>query len=209
MTPAGATNPVSGVPVDATATFTTSTDQIVVVLNNNIVNPSQVGQNISDLLFTVSTGQTTGSITATSGTNRTVASGHTFTDSATVFPTHWALQTSGSQLYLNDLTGVAQPIQTIIGSPGSGGTYSNADNSIAGNNSHNPFLFGPVTFTLNVAGVTDSSTITAATFSFGTATGQNVAGVPEPAPLKSIAMGLTALGGVYALRRRLARSRVG
>ena len=61
-TPAGATNPVSGQPVDATATFTTSTDQIVVVLNNLIVNPTDVSQNISDLFFTVSTGQTSGTI---------------------------------------------------------------------------------------------------------------------------------------------------
>jgi hypothetical protein len=177
-TPAGATNPVSGQPVDATATFTTSTDQIVVVLNNLIVNPTDVSQNISDLFFTVSTGQTSGTINQglSSGTSRTVAGDGSFTDNGTVSPTHWALQTSGSQLLLNDLTG-GQPNQTIIGSPGAGNTYSSANGSIAGNGPHNPFLFGPVSFTLSVAGVTDSSTITAATFSFGTVAGQNVEGV--------------------------------
>jgi hypothetical protein len=208
MTPAGATNPTDGQPVNATATFTTSTNQIVVALNNLIVNPTADSQNISDLLFTVSTGQTTGSINqgASSGTSRTVNSNGSFTDNGTVSPSHWALQTSGSQLYLNDLTG-GSPTQTIIGSPGPGGTYSNANGSIAGS-VHNPFLFGPVTFTLSVTGVTSSSTITAATFSFGTSAGQNVQAVPEPAPF-SLALCLTALGGVYALRCRPARSRVG
>jgi hypothetical protein len=212
MTPAGATVPPSS-PVNATATFTTSTNQIVVALNNLIVNPTDFSQNISDLLFTVSTGQTSGTINQalSSGVSRTVNGNGSFTDNGTVSPNHWALQTSGSQLYLNDLTG-GNAIRTIIGSPGSGGTYSNANGSIAGSNPHNPFLFGPVTFTLNVAGVTDSSTITAATFSFGGTAGVNVVGVvaiPEPAPFTSTAMGLTALAGVYALRRRLVRSRVG
>jgi hypothetical protein len=42
FTPPGATNPTSGQPVNMTATFTTSTDQIVVVVNNLLVNPTDV-----------------------------------------------------------------------------------------------------------------------------------------------------------------------
>jgi hypothetical protein len=168
--------------------FTTSANQIVVVVNNLLVNPTDISQNLSDLFFTVSTGQNSGTINQglSSGTSRTVAGDGSFTDAGTVSPTHWALQTSGSQLLLNDLTG-GQPKQTIIGSPNGSGVYSNANGSIAGNGPHNPFLFGPVTFTLNVAGVTDSSTITAATFSFGTVAGQDVPGVVVPEPSTAIA----------------------
>jgi hypothetical protein len=157
------------------------------------------------LFFTVSTGQNSGTINQglSSGTSRTVAGDGSFMDAGTVSPTHWALQTPGSQLLLNDLTG-GQPKQTIIGSPNSSGVYSNANGSIAGNGPHNPFLFGPVTFTLNVTGVTAASTITAATFSFGTVAGQDVAGVvPEPASVTLIALGLTTVTALAGLRRRV------
>lgn len=206
MTPTGSTN--AGQPVDATAMFTTSTDQITVVLNNLIVNPTAVSQNISDLLFTVSTGQTAGSIASSSGLSRTVNGDGTYTDNGMISASHWAYQVSGSQIYLNDLSG-GQPKQTIIGSPDGSNNYSNANSGIAGNGPHNPFLYGPVTFTLDVLGVTAASTITAATFSFGTGPGQNVPGVavPEPASSTLIAIGLVSLSGVGAVRRRLARSR--
>ena len=108
--------PLPGNAVDASATFTTSADQITVVLNNLLVNQKDVGQNISDLFFTVSTGQNSGSIdqAMSSGLERTVNADQTFTDGALVSPDHWELQTSGGQLLLNDLT-AGQPIQTILG----------------------------------------------------------------------------------------------
>jgi len=200
-------NPTDNQPVDATAAFTTSAGIITVVPNNLEVNPTAVSQHISDLLFTVITGQTTGSIDQanSSGTSRTVNGDGSFVDNGAVSPTHWSLRTSGSQLYLNDLTG-GQPVQTIIGSPGIGG-YTNANGSIAGSGPHNPFLFGPVTFTLDVAGVASSSDITAVTFSFGTAAGENVDGVkgstvPEPGSIVLAATGLAMLGAVGVVRRR-------
>ncbi len=200
-----------GNPVDATVTFTTSANVITVVLNNLEVNPTTVAQNISDLLFTVSTGQHSGSIdeTHSSGTSRTVNGNGSFTNNGTVSPSHWSLQSSGSQLHLNDLT-AGQPVQTILGSPASGG-YTHANGSIAGNGPHNPFLFGPVTFTLDVAGVTSSSNITAAIFSFGTAAGDNVTGVPSAVPEPgSIVLAGSALAMFVALRivRKRARAKV-
>jgi hypothetical protein len=209
MTPNGS-NESGGNPVDATATFTTSANVITVVVNNLEMNPKTVAQNISDLFFTVSTGQKTGSIdqTHSSGTSRTVNGNGSFTDSGSVSPSHWSLQTSGSQLHLNDLT-AGQPIQTILGSPGSGG-YTNANSSIKGNGPHNPFLFGPVTFTLDVTGVTANSNITAVTFSFGTEAGDNVSGVsavPEPGSIVLAGSALAIMGVVGVVRRR-ARARV-
>jgi hypothetical protein len=172
---------VGGLPVNAQAAFTTGAGTITVVITNFQANPTSVAQVVTDLLFTVSTGQNSGSIdqTMSSGNSRTIAGDGSFTDNGSISPSHWALQTSGTQLYLNDLTG-AQPVQGIIGPAASGGTYSNANGSIAGNTSHNPFLSGPVTFTLDVTGVTAASTITAATFSFNTTAGDNVTGIPVP-----------------------------
>jgi hypothetical protein len=204
---------MSGQPVDATAAFTTSADKIVVVLNNLLVNPTDVSQNISDLFFTVSTGQNTGTIDQanSSGTSRTVNGGGSFVDNGTVSPTHWAFQTSAGQILLNDLSG-GQPKQTIIGSPNASNLYSNANGSIAGSGPHNPFLFGPVTFTLDVSGVTADSTITAVTFSFGTTAGQNVPGVPsitpEPASVTMVAIGFISIAGLCTIRRRMTGPRV-
>ena len=106
------------------------------------------------------------------------------------------------------------PAHTIIGRSSngtySGGTYSNANSSIAGNGPHNPFLEG-VTFSLSVVGVTASTTITAATFSFGTTAGNTLAGtasVPEPSTWMLLLAGAAAtFGPAFLLRRRFERSK--
>jgi hypothetical protein len=106
--------------------------------------------------------------------------------------------TSGSLDVL--AAGGAGPAHLIIGPPGTGGTYSNANGSIAGNGPHNPFLNQTATFTLTAPNISASSTITSATFSFGTTSGVNVIGqsvVPEPS---SLVLGFAALGFVGALR---------
>ncbi|MFO0841616.1 MAG: PEP-CTERM sorting domain-containing protein [Gemmataceae bacterium] len=207
VTPTGAKNG-NGDAVNATATFTTSKDTVKVELSNLLVNQKSVGQNISDLLFTISTGEKTGSISSSSAIYRSVAGDGSYIDSLPGAVTGWALSTVGPSLYLDALV-AAPPDQTILGSPDGSNVYSNANPSIAGNGPHNPFLFGPVTFTLSVLGVTDASTISAATFSFGTEHGDNVPGVPSDTPgvpePASILMGLTAvagLGGFAGWRRR-------
>jgi hypothetical protein len=94
------------------------------------------------------------------------------------------LTSSGSSLLLEVLKTAEAPKHTIIGTSSngtySGGTYSNANASIAGNGPHNPFLESGVTFNLAISGVTATDTITGATFSFGTATGDTLAGTPVP-----------------------------
>src|SRR5262250_3276295 len=83
VTPSGATDSV-GEPVSAQAIFNTSGDMLSITLNNLIVNQKSVGQNISDLEFTLSNVDMGGSLTSSSGLERTVASNGTFTDGAVV-----------------------------------------------------------------------------------------------------------------------------
>ena len=197
-----ANSSTGGQPVSAQATFTTGTDSITVVLKNLQANPTSVVQNLSDLLFTVSTGQKSGSISSSSGLERTVAKNNTYSDGAIV-DTGWSLTTQGSSLYLNVLGTKIGPAHLIIGPPG-GATYANANGSIAGNGPHNPFLAESATFVLNVPGVTSASSISAVTFSFGTTEGANevVGVVPEPATLALAASGLAVMLGVAMARRR-------
>ena len=202
-TPAGATT--SGGPVDASATFTTGPGQLTIVLQDLLANPTDVAQVLSDLYFTLSGDLTSGTLTSSSGQERTVNADGTFTDGAVV-STGWLL-TSGATFHLDDLNGGAGPAHTIIGPPDGGGLYSNANGSIAGNGPHNPFLNQTATFVLNIPGMTANTSVTSATFSFGTISGIDVSGggagstIPEPATM--LLFGLGMIGGA----RRFARSR--
>ncbi len=200
ITPAGSTE-IGGLPVSAMASFTLTTDTIVLVVQNNQADPSDIAQNISNLFFTIDGGQNVGTDVLDAGIERTVNSDGTFRDSSVAVPTGWSLTTSGSGLLLSALNGGTT--HTIIGPPGSGGTYDAADSTLAGNPSNNPFLGGgpapgPVDFILFVPGVTADSTITSVTFSFGTTPGNNVVGqiIPEPASLTSLVIGLAILGSL-------------
>jgi hypothetical protein len=198
-------------PVDAEAVFTTGIGTITITLTNLEANPTSVVQNLSDLLFTVGqgslsasteTGATSQEITVNS--NGSFSLGPVLTTPAAVGWIYAGSATSGSLDVL--AAGGAGPAHLIIGPPGSGGTYSNANGSIAGNGPHNPFLDQTATFTLTAPNISASSTITSATFSFGTTAGVNVAGQATPEP-SSLVLGLAALGlvsavGLHRTRRR-------
>jgi hypothetical protein len=196
---------VGGQPVSATVTFTTSTDDIKISLTNLQNNPTSVIQNLSDLAFTLDTGQTGGSLLTSFALERTVNGDGTFTDGSTV-STGWQLETSGSGLRLHVLGTPIGPAHTLIGDSGAGNLYSNAGGSIAGNSSHNPFITGTATFDLQVLGVTTLSLVNSATFSFGTTEGNNVPGirsrVPEPSTLLLLVSGLSIVAAM-GWRRRL------
>jgi hypothetical protein len=205
VTPIGATT--SG-PVNAEAVFTWDRDVgiLSLTLTNKEANITDVAQALSDLSFTTGTSETITHYTS-SGTERTVNSGGTFTDGSSV-ATGWILTpatgTAGSSFGVDVLAaGGAGPAHLIIGPPGAGPLYSNANGSIAGNKPHNPFLANSATFNFTLADTTDTPKITGATFSFGTTEGAHeVPGVPEPAMLISSVGGLTTLGLLVFRRKR-------
>jgi hypothetical protein len=204
VTPFGATVGSPAQPVNASATFTTGSGTLQVTLTDLLANPKDVGQLISDLDFTLSGGQTTGAIGSSSGTKITVNTGGTTTLGSTG-STGWGLNNNvGGGLQLTPLGFPAGPAGLIIGPPGAGGVYTAANGSIAGNPAHNPFLNQTATFTLNIAGVTADSTVTSATFSFGT--GADDPDVPGTVPDGSATVMLlgAALAGMGLIRKKLA-----
>ncbi len=215
VTPGGSST--SG-PVAASATFITGMNFVNVTLTDLEVNPSNVAQLLSGLSFTLSNGATSGTLFQSMGTPVTVNSGGTYWVGS-AGAAGWGLNNNVSGgLQLNAL-GFVGPAGLIIGAPGAGGTYSNANSSIAGNPSHNPFVLQSVTFSIVISGVTSATTVTSSSFFFGTTPGQfQVKGcvstdpacgfgqagapfsqVPEPVSLVLTGSGLI---GLFFLRRR-------
>jgi len=201
-TPVGAS--VADGLVSASATFVTSTNSVQVTLTNLLSNPTSAGQLLSDIFF-MAGGLTsgTGPKSPSSATYITVADDGT--TSAGSGPAVWELTNSAGVYHLNGLFGKGAggtgPHDLIIGPPGAGGIYSNANGSIAGNQPHNPFINQTATFTLALIGATSSTVISNVVFSFGTQEGSNVAAVPVPAAVWLFASGLIALAGIARRNR--------
>ena len=187
---AGATGN-AGNDVNATATFTTAANTVTVILTNLLADPRAVSQLISDVFFTLSGTASGGGLQTANVPLVNVADNGGFSTSAGT--TTWMLTNAGNTFHLDVLAGPASgPANLIIGPPGSGGTYTNANGSIAGNGPHNPFITQSASFTLALPGVTAATTISGVVLSFGT----NPSVIPIPAAVWLFVSGLIAIVGV-------------
>ena len=207
VTPVGST--AGGQSVDATATFMFSANQVTITLTNLEANPTADVQNVNGVSFSLSTLQTSGTLSSSMAIQRTITSTAPggFTDTG-MLTTNWHLSTPPSP-FAFDLTtiGNAHATETLIGNPDANNAYSAANGSIVLSN-HNSFLAGTATFVLSITGVTSSSQISSMQFQFGTAAPTTdtvvvgVKAVPEPA-----SFALLAIGASGAFLGRLRRSR--
>jgi hypothetical protein len=212
VTPAGSM--LLGEPVSAAATITTNSNGTVsVTLANTQQMIHSATQLVTDLFFSLS-GPTTGaSISASATQILTVNGDGSVTPIGSGLP-GWGIETpTPTSIHLCDIgpgacTDPFTPAHGLIG-PAAGGAvpYPNANNSIAGNGSHNPVIGPTVSWLLTVPGVTDATTVTSLTFSFTTGVDQIVPGVPggtvpEPASLTLLGSGLVYLSARMRRRRR-------
>ncbi len=198
--------------LNATAAFTTGAGTVSITLTN-LVNGNDVrsaGQAISGIEFTLSTTASGVSGAGDSGQLIDVGSGGivaTVGGNPNRWEGHGHITSSGQTIELLVLGG-GKPSEMILGLPDTvDGDYDNANASITRNFS--PFVEGSATFNLNVAGVTADTTVTAATFFFGTGPDMHRPGttLPDsilPAPSSALLLGVGGLGlaGFMALPRR-------
>jgi hypothetical protein len=201
---------------------------VTVTITNSTTSTLSANELLGGVGFTLAVnGLGTPSIanTPTVGDQITVASDGTYTKSGATANNNlsgpWNASLTGSTILLMAGPSGATtpgPSDLVIGTPATGGTTYNGNGSIDGNSAHNPFLFETATFTLDISGVTASSSLDpsanvvvyygtgGSTFSI-TPQGAVVTGgqLPIPATLPLVGAGMLGLG-LLALRNRRRRT---
>jgi len=208
MTPAGASTANGS--VDATGSVVVGNGTVTVVLTDLTENPISSGQTLSGIEFTVSGETSAATLASSSGDTSTINPDGTYTPGA--YASHLGHWGAASDVNLSAINLVGHmPYDLIIGPDNAGGfsnagTYSHANGGLA---NFDPYVLGTATFTLNVPGVTSSSTITGVAFEFGTnpdaVDAAVTTAVPEPGNygISACALALMPLGA--GLLRRITR----
>jgi hypothetical protein len=189
---------------NATVTINQVGSILEIYATNNLANPATVVGAISQIYLNYTAAPTAASFDASQPNQNTVtvAGNGSFTTGTAA--NAWTVGTTSNTVLLDSL--VAQPDQTILGPPG-GPTYSAANNSIAGNGPHNPFINQTGVFYLDI---TDRGSLSSVVLNFGTVSGADeITGVLTPIPpalalFGGGCLGLLAFFGWHRRRRDFA-----
>ena len=190
-------------PLAADAQFTTGAGFIDITLTNDLAANviRSAGQALSDISFTLSNAPgTLGAATATGQQGNVSGTGLvTYTTGSPVRFLGMGPPPPGGQgtfsitgdTILMEAIGGGKPSEMIAPAIANGGTYTNVNN---GFQQFDPYTIGPAMFVLGLSGVTASTTVTAATFSFGTGPDTFLPGTPGTPVPETSTWGMMLLG---------------
>jgi hypothetical protein len=205
-TPINAVNPSDSQAVDVFASITTAANSISITITDREANPSAVSQLVSGFDFSLtSAGQVVSAQTPTASGQLIDGGGWSATPVLDFSDTinRWKFTTTGATNTAVALTALSGgTADLIIGNPGSGGSYTNANGSV--NNCHAcPLILHDATFTLAINGITTNTNVNTSSVQvlFGTATtgetvnmSQTTAPAPEPGSLALLFIGAGFIG---------------